>query len=400
MGKNIRLGVVGCGSRISSVINHYIRPQAPADRPIQVAAVVDPDEAGAHSRVAEADRASVKFYRTLDEMVRRAKLDALLIGTRCNLHADFAVQAAKYDLPLYLEKPVAVNMEQAVALERAFEKSRCQVVVSFPLRVSPLAEKARALIAANAVGTPVHVNAVNYVPYGTVYWEEGYRNYAVTQGLFLQKATHDLDCISYLMGEPVVRVAAMGSFQKVFGGDKPAGLRCSACGEQWTCLESHHNRRRHGLNKNLRDHLCVYSVDCGTLETGTNEDCSSALLEFASGAHGVYTQVFFARRDAAARGATVSGHLGTLSFDWYTNQIRRVCHHEPFTEVVKAGDGGSHFGGDIELADDFLGLITGRLGEPRSTLAMGLQSVYTCLAAKDSLRLGRFVKVRQAQGSR
>ena len=72
-----------------------------------------------------------------------------------------------------------------------------------------------------------------------------------------------------------------------------------------------------------------------------NEDSSSALLEFASGAHGVYTQVFYARRDAATRGATISGYRGTLSFDWYTNELKRVRHHAPFSDTIKAGGGAS-----------------------------------------------------------
>ncbi len=176
----MRLGVVGYGRRISSMIRGPIRKAWPE---VQVAAIVDPDEEGARSRLDECDRDAVVFYPTLDEMVRKAKLDALLIGTRCNLHAPYAIEAARYDLPLFLEKPVATSMEQAVALEKAFEKARCEVVVSFPLRVSPLCELARRRIADGAVGDPEHVLAVNYVPYGTGYFDGHYRDYAVTQGL-------------------------------------------------------------------------------------------------------------------------------------------------------------------------------------------------------------------------
>jgi len=297
-------------------------------------------------------------------------------------------------VPLYLEKPVSISMAQATALERAFAKTRCRVVVSFPLRVSPLCLLARQYIDEGAVGKPVHVSAVNYVSYGAVYWEHPYRDYSITGGLFLQKATHDLDYLAYLMGSPIVRVAAMGTFQQVFGGKKKAGLKCSACREQETCLESPSNRARNHSGWHTEDHPCVYSVDSGTLETGTNEDCSSAVMEFASGAHGVYTQVFFTRRDAATRGAIVSGYLGTVNFDWYRNELRRVRHHAPFTAVEKAGEGMSHFGGDYELACDFIGLIRGKK-KSRTPIETGLQSVYSCLAARESMKTGKFVKVRQ-----
>ena len=85
-------------------------------------------------------------------------------------------------------------------------------------RVSPLCELARRYIEQDAAGAPIHIAATNYVPYGTTYWEKPYRDYAVTGGLFLQKATHDLDYLSYLMDKPIVRIAAMATHGHVFGG--------------------------------------------------------------------------------------------------------------------------------------------------------------------------------------
>ncbi len=200
------------------------------------------------------------------------------------------------------------------------------------------------------------------------------------------------------MRSPIVRIAATATVGQVFGGNKPAGLVCSRCDEQETCLESPQNRRRNQTTGSLQDHLCLFAEDCGSAEAGNlNEDCSSALLEFASGAHGVYTQVFYARRDAATRGATVSGYLGTLEFDWYTNELRRIRHHAPFNTMERAGSGASHFGGDIELGYDFIGVIKGT-ATSRTPIETGIQSVYACLAAKESVATGRFVKVRQVGG--
>jgi predicted dehydrogenase len=389
---SIRLGIVGFGLRSSSLIAGWAKDPL---LDFCVAGIVDPNEAGARDRLVERDKKDAKFYGSLDEMVRHGRLDGLMIGTRCHMHADIAAQAAKYDIPLFLEKPVAINMDQALSLEKAFTNSRCRVIVSFPLRVSPLCRLARQLIEEGAVGSPQHVHAVNYVAYGAVYWQEEYRNYAITQGLFLQKATHDLDYISYLMGSPIVRIGAMANFGKVMGGQKPSGLKCSECAEQASCNESPRNRAKSGTAF-PQDHPCVFSVDCGNAQTGTNEDCSSALFEFANGSHGVYSQVFFARRDAAARGAIVSGYDGTVSFDWYKNQVTHVRHHQPFTDTIKAGEGMAHFGGDTELAFAFEGLIKGS-GEGPCPIAVGLQSVYACLGAKESVRTGQFVKVRQVQ---
>jgi len=100
-------------------------------------------------------------------------------------------------------------------------------------------------------------------------------------------------------------------------------------------------------------------------------------------------QVFSSRR-----GSVISGYMGTLDFDWHRNDLKHIRHHAPFSDVIKAGDGMSHFGGDDELAEDFIGIIKGRR-KSRTTIWMGLQSVYACLAAKESAEKEVFIKVRQ-----
>jgi len=396
----IRLGVVGYGSRARSLLRGCFRQVEPESlrEDIRVVGVVDPDEHGVRSRMEEHDQQDVVFYDDLPTMVRKARLDGLMIATQCNLHTPYAIQAAKYDIPLYLEKPVAVTMAQAVALERAFAKSKCRVVVSFPLRVSPLADLARRMIEDGEIGSPEHIHACNYVPYGVGYWENWYRNYDVTGGLFLQKATHDLDYISCLMGSRIVRVAAMANFGRVFGGKMKPNLTCSKCRKKYTCLESPMKRQLAGFGGTLNDHACTFGADCGSPETGMNQDCGSILVSFANGAHGCYSQVFFARRDAAARGAVISGYLGTISFDWYKNELTRVRHFERFTDTISAGKGMSHFGGDQQLALDFVRLMQGKSTKSRTPIEFGIQSAYACLAARQSARTGRFVKVRQVCG--
>jgi predicted dehydrogenase len=389
----LRLGVIGFGARISGVING---PLSEAEPDLRVVGIVDPNEAAARERLAEADRADAVFYPDLAEMVKHGRLDALAIGTRCHLHTPYAIEAAKYDLPLFLEKPVATSLEQALSLEQAFTNTKCEVLISFPLRVSPLCTLTRQYIEEGAIGTPQHITALNYVPYGVCYFEMQYREYDITQGLFIQKATHDFDYMMYLMDAPIVRVAAMMTCGRVFGGHKPAGLMCSQCDEADTCAESPHSRKRYGVDWPNIDHPCVFGIDCGSPATGMNEDSSSALVEFASGVHGVYTQVFFSRRDAGLRGATVSGYEGTLRFDWYTNKLHRTRHFRPFSDVITASEGASHFGGDLCLAHNFIAMIQGK-EKSLAPMRTGLQSIYTCLAAKQSAATGEFVEVRRCE---
>lgn len=357
----MKLALIGCGSRLSNLVAEIARQ----DPSLRISAVLDPDPQ-AVQRLPEALRDGVRRVDSVADLVRSGA-DAVAVGTRCDLHAPYAIQLAGTGLPLLLEKPVATTPEQAEALERAFDRSRCRVAVSFPLRFTPLYLRARETLRSPAFGRTEHILAVNYVPYGDVYFAKWYRDHRITQGLFLQKATHDLDYLMDAVGSPIVRVAAMASHGRVY---RDAATRVGGPADAY------------------------YYEHAGTPETGMNEDSSSALLEFADGTRGVYTQVFFSRRKAESRGATFSSFAGTLAFDWYRASITTQWHHRPFTDTATLDASVGHWGGDTALAAHVIAMVTS--GEaPRAPLSAGLRSVYACLACKRSTETGAFVDVRR-----
>lgn len=359
----MRFGVVGLGGRASALLKCIQK----YDSEFSIAGVVDRDPDLRYADLHTEEKASIRRFDCVDDLVRQGKPDALIVGTRCDMHTPMAIEASKYTIPLFLEKPVSNTLDQAIALEAAFQKSECQVLVSFPLRASILCRKAKELLDSGAVGQVEHVTANNYCAYGQVYFETAYREYSVTQGLFLQKATHDLDYLAYLVGAPIVRVAAMHSLGRVYRDN------CT----RNTSFDPHAN----------------YLDNIGTPETGMNEDSSSALLEFANGARGVYTQLFFSKR-SPRRGAIFSGVKGLVEFDWYQGQVKSVSHQSPFNTVVTTDGDEDHWGGDSELAENFVAMV--KDGAPSiAPIQVGLESVYACLAAKASAETGQFVNVRR-----
>ena len=93
----IRLGVIGYGRRIHGVINNSLRS---IDPDLRVTAVVDPDKEGVRQRMDPRDR-DATFYRDVSTLLRQGNIDALAIGTRCNLHTRYAMAVAQSDLPLF-----------------------------------------------------------------------------------------------------------------------------------------------------------------------------------------------------------------------------------------------------------------------------------------------------------
>jgi predicted dehydrogenase len=322
-----------------------------------------------------------------------ADYDGVIIGTRCHLHTEMAIRVASVGLPLFLEKPVAISLEELGALREAFRGREDEVVVSFPLRHTPLFSKALEVLKSGVLGTINQIQAINNVPYGGVYFGQWYRNYDQTGGLWLQKATHDFDCINLLAGSRPVGVAAMES-RRVYGGEKPHDLRCSACDETETCPESPQNLARRGDDGGMyqdsddrTDHWCAFSREI------QNHDAGSALIMYENGIHASYSQNFLSRRSAYRRGATVVGYEATLEFDLAPMELRIIHHRSEKVEQLRVdGEDHGHAGGDRILAENFLDLVKGR-ARPNASLRDGLLSAAMCLAARESARTKTFQRV-------
>ncbi len=388
-----RLAVIGYGGRMRHVLHEIERFNAGTE----VVAVLDPAEDRLRQQFPD-KLAGVTFYDDADTMLDQAAPDGVLIGTRCNLHTPYAIKVLERNLPLFLEKPVAIDWDQLRELADAVNKSESQGVVSFPLRLSPLTRTAREIVESGAIGTLSHVEAWNNVPnYGVVSYYHGWmRDESITGGLWLQKATHDLDYLTYLVGQTPAQVVAMET-KNVFTGEMPAGLKCIDCPKQVECPESPYNLfYMQGLLENLNgdgpgwEHLkpedwrCAFGVDTG------NHDSASAMIRYESGLHLAYSQSFYSRRSAASRGCKLIGYQGTVTFDFYTHEVKVHYHltgREESYQFPEVESG--HGGGDMELAHDFIGLLNGARTS-RASLEDGLLSAHICLMAKESCRTNAF----------
>lgn len=384
----LKIGIIGYGSRVGSLVQK--ETLGIFNIPYRIAAVADPRKDEIAKRTDEVLK-DCQFFASADEMLAQAELDGIMIGTRCHVHAEVTLAAAKRNLPLFVEKPVAITHEQAQRLTEVFSTYKPPVVVSFPLRVSSIAQRVQQLLADDAIGPIEHIVAWNDVPYGSGYNRMWYRDEALTGGLWMQKATHDLDVLNCLLGRDPTSVCAMES-QRVFKGERADDLRCRNCPDDKTCPESIFNRfyevtELHNAVDIPENDFCMFSRSC------RNHDVGNCIVEFDGGVQATYTQNFFVRHKAGRRGARLYGPKGTLQFDWYENLIRIYSHRLPTVTTVDFSAGNlPHFGGDRELLYDFL--MGMKESKPsRSPMRAGIVSALTCLAARQSSQERRFVDV-------
>lgn len=381
----VNVGIIGFGERacwITKLLLQY-------EQGIQIKAIADVDQQRAQLKAASRgiDTQNVNFYTDADQMLDCEQLDGIVIGTRCSLHTTMAVKVLKRNIPLFLEKPVATSMADWLRLKEARLLSTSEVVVSFPLRVSAMVTMAKEIIQSGKLGTVEHVQAVNNVPYGYDYYHTWYRDERETGGLFLQKATHDFDYINHLLDIRPSRICAMKSKQ-IFKGNHAEGLLCANCEEYHTCPEGPYVKKHFRGETPLEHSLCCFGADTG------NEDSGSAIIQYETGMHVSYSQNFFARKKAAARGARMLGYKGTLEFDWYTQELKVFMHHTSRVERYEIRTEDGHGGGDEVLALNFIQVMKGKESSV-APLEAGLLSALMCLSAKESAESGQFITLRE-----
>lgn len=374
----LKIGVIGYGNRIKRITDLLVESGE-----VELASIMDIDEVDIKEKLGEEKFKNVKFYTDAEEMLKNEKLDGVCIGTRCNLHTKYALLVAKYNIPMFLEKPVCISYDELNQL-KTLSHMNDKTVVSFPLRLSDLLTHVKSMVDSGKLGEITQVQAYNNVFYGRGYYHKWYRDDSLTGGLFLQKATHDLDYINYLLGDiKPVEVCAMESKQ-IYKGNKPAGLKCKDCDERDTCPESDINVEK--LNDGMPiGEFCCFATDVG------NQDSGSVIVKYDNGLHVVYTQNFVARKGAGKRGARLIGYNATLEFDWKKPTITVYKHFENITETITFGETDGHGGGDELLRDDFISVMKG--GKSHAPLSEGILSAEMCLAAKKSAEEHKFVEI-------
>lgn len=379
-----KLAVIGFGLRAMTLLKVYKQ----LEMDVEVVAVYDKNKENAQRYLKEAgfDVDKVTFYFDLDLMLSRKDIDGVMVSTNCNTHTEFAIKVMAAGIPLLLEKPVSINEEQLKKLSAANKKYHTPTLVSFPLRGTFICQHVKSLVDSGKIGEIQHIEAVNNVSYGRVYYKSWYRDESITGGLFLQKATHDLDCINYFMGDVHPVMLAAVESKRVFKGDMPAGITCPKCEKYHTCPESSLVIKNQCNSDDPYGEGCSFAVDTG------NHDSASIIVKYSNGVHAVYTQDFIVRRAAARRGIRLIGYEGTIEFNWVNNNCNIYNHSRDQVETfhVDGGDFG-HYGGDNYLCENFIDVMNGK--KSAAPLSDGILSAHMCIQACHSAKTNQFMPI-------
>lgn len=128
----IRLGVIGAGGFVRSI--HLPRLSKMQER-IHVVGITS--RGGASAATAAKRFGIPRVFSDYNDMIRRPDIDAVLIGTRHASHGKIAVDCLQHGKHIFVEKPLAITVEQCQEIVDLESKTGLTVRVGFNRRFSP-----------------------------------------------------------------------------------------------------------------------------------------------------------------------------------------------------------------------------------------------------------------------
>jgi predicted dehydrogenase len=142
---NKRIGLMGCGT----VAGYGHIPAILATSGLELAAVYDPDPKRLaavrqeHGDIPAFDQTTAFF---------ESGLDALVITSPAPNHYENVADAARYNLPVLCEKPLAVTLDEAQSIVDLMDRAGLPLYTAFNYRFSPCALAIKSLVEEGAVG--------------------------------------------------------------------------------------------------------------------------------------------------------------------------------------------------------------------------------------------------------
>ena len=198
--EKVNVGLIGVG-RIGRLHARNLKYQIPGTK---VLAVADIFEESARETASQLEiPIAEKDYRIL---LDNADIDAVVICSSTDTHAQIIVEAAKAGKHIFCEKPIALDLDKIDQAIAAVKRSGVKLQVGFNRRFDPSFKKAKELVAKGTIGIPHLVRITSRDPEPPPI---GYVK--VSGGIFLDMMIHDFDMARYLLDQEVVELMAVGS---------------------------------------------------------------------------------------------------------------------------------------------------------------------------------------------
>ena len=149
---------------------------------------------------------NVNHYTNYDDMLSREKVDVVVILTESGNHAKHAVDIVeKYKKHIVVEKPMALTLDDADRMINVCDKYNKKLFVVKQNRYNLPVQKLREAVAEGRFGKIIMGSVrVRWCRTQEYYDQDKWRGtWALDGGVFTNQASHHVDLLEWMLGEPV-----------------------------------------------------------------------------------------------------------------------------------------------------------------------------------------------------
>ena len=146
------------------------------------------------------------FVKDFDGLLAMDGVEAVVICSPTDTHADYVVKAAKAGKQIFCEKPLDLSLEKVQEVLTVVEEYGVKLMLGFNRRFDPEFKRIRELVINDALGEPqiIKITSRDPGPPPVSYIK-------VSGGMFLDMTIHDFDMARYISGKEVKEVFAKGA---------------------------------------------------------------------------------------------------------------------------------------------------------------------------------------------
>ena len=184
-----KLAMIGCGGIGTYHLGHFLDY-----KDIELAGFCDLVIEKAEAFVKRAGQG--KAYADYRVMYDEVKPDMVFICVPPYCHGEIEFETIARGIPMFIEKPVALNLDLAYKIRDAIEQAHLITAVGFQCRYADIVDNTRAFVESH------EVPFVECVRMGGVPMVEWWRDKSRSGGQIVEQTIHNYDMVRYMMGEP------------------------------------------------------------------------------------------------------------------------------------------------------------------------------------------------------
>ena len=330
--------------------------------------------------------------------------DIVAVATQDADHREHAIAMMQAGYDLLLEKPIANNKEDCLAIYEASKQYDKKVVVCHVLRYTPFYSTVKRYIDSGKLGEVITIHAsenVGYYHQAHSFVRGPWHNKAQSSPMILAKCCHDMDILRYLMGEECLSVNSYGGLYYFNKEHAPEGATqyCSDCPHKdciYKAQKLYTSDVSRGFSsyfttKDLTDENILTDLKgspydkCVFMNDNDVVDHEVTVMQFANGKTACHTMTAFSReiyRDLKVHGtkAELVGVIEDSAFEvrYFGGEVEKVR-----IDVSEANVGG-HCGGDYFMMNSLYKALNGEPAEGITYLDVSIESHLMSFAAEES----------------